>query len=247
MKIALISDIHGNLPALEAVLCDIEKHNIGKIICLGDIIGKGPDSRSCFEICISKCDINLIGNWEAFIFGNYLSSLKGRTIGSSTKWYINELGDENLKTASKFPHYCEFFLSGNLVRVFHAHPKTFNRYHPTSEIEKRRELFEPPDKAVQKKADIAIYADIHTVYLQELDNRILLNTGSVGNPLDITQASYVILDGNYDETTPSAFSTQFVRVPYDIERAVSIAKKSGMPHFHEYKTELQTAQYCRRS
>lgn len=54
-QIAIISDIHGNLPALEATLADIHKRNIQTIYCLGDLVGKGPDSAKVVDICRSVC------------------------------------------------------------------------------------------------------------------------------------------------------------------------------------------------
>ena len=64
MKIAIISDIHGNLEALKTTLKDIEKRNVDKIICLGDIIMKGVHSHECVQIIKEKCDIVLRGNCD---------------------------------------------------------------------------------------------------------------------------------------------------------------------------------------
>ena len=59
MKIAIISDIHGNLEALKATINDIEKRNVDKIICLGDTIAKGIHPKECIEIVKNKCEIVL--------------------------------------------------------------------------------------------------------------------------------------------------------------------------------------------
>ena len=66
-KIAIISDIHGNLPALEAVLKDIDSSGVSQIICLGDMIGKGPHSKEVLEVCQIRCQRIVKGNWEDFI------------------------------------------------------------------------------------------------------------------------------------------------------------------------------------
>ena len=64
MKIAIISDIHGNLEALKATLKDIEKRKVDKIICLGDIIAKGVHPKECIELIRKNCEIVLQGNCD---------------------------------------------------------------------------------------------------------------------------------------------------------------------------------------
>ncbi|MET0959221.1 MAG: metallophosphoesterase family protein, partial [Psychrobacillus psychrotolerans] len=66
-KIAIISDIHGNLTALESVLKDIEKRGVNQIFCLGDLVGKGPRGSECIELVRKHCDEVIYGNWDVFI------------------------------------------------------------------------------------------------------------------------------------------------------------------------------------
>ena len=66
-KIAVISDIHGNIPALESVLQDIKLRGIERIICLGDLVGKGPHSSEAIEIIRKECEVVVMGNWDDFI------------------------------------------------------------------------------------------------------------------------------------------------------------------------------------
>ena len=71
MKIAIISDIHGNLEALKSTLQDIEKRNIDKIICLGDIIAKGIHPKECIKLIKEKCDIVIQGNTDEYFSKEY--------------------------------------------------------------------------------------------------------------------------------------------------------------------------------
>lgn len=71
-----------------------------------------------------------------------------------------------------------------------------------------------------------------------LDKRTLLDTGSAGNPLDILQASYTIFEGLFRDD-----SIQFVRVPYDIEQSIRLAREADMPDIEPYANELRTAIY----
>ena len=247
MKIAVIADIHGNLPALEAVLNDINKRSVDKIICLGDLAGKGPNSRESVDICRQECDIVIKGNWDDALYRAYIDLEQGQgdKVDDRARWYINSMDAHHLEYLGSLPHSTEFYLGGKLTRLFHAHPKNFNRYYWESPLEQRLELFDFSDfSEIKEKADIAIYADIHYVYMQILNGRHLINTGSVGNPLDTIQASYIILEG--DKNDNSSFGMQFVRVTYDIEKTVAMAIKANVPDLDGYISELRTATYFRR-
>ena len=248
MKVAVISDIHGNLPALEAVFGDIKKRNAHKIICLGDLIGKGPSSKDAVEICRQECDVVVKGNWDDGIYKEYIAIKQGQAdkVSERAHWYINSMEPQQLEYLGSLPHSTEFYLSGKLIRLFHAHPQNYNRYHQDSPIEKRLELFGYGEFSQEKKAaDVAIYADIHGAYMQILQGKHLINVGSVGNPLDIPQASYVMLDGGEDGN--DSFGAQFIRVEYDIEKAITMAIEANVPDLEGYIAELRTAKYFRRS
>lgn len=244
MKIALISDIHGNLPALEAVLKDIEKRQASRVFCLGDLIGKGPNSAEAVDICREICDGIVVGNWDKYLATEDLDD-------EGFKYYKNQLGEERLDYLRELPGFMEFYLSGKLVRLFHAHPlDVYKRVHPGSPLEERENMFLEPALTGEKKhsggSDIAGYGDIHWAYTQNIQGRILFNTGSVGNPLDLPMASYVILEGDYNSDVPEGFSIQFCRVPYDVELAVRQAKAENVPQLEAFISELRTAIYARR-
>ena len=252
MTIAVISDIHANLPALEAVLRDIEKRKADAILCLGDIIGKGPSTRETVDLCRSSCALVLRGNWDWFVFQDYLNKTQGKPMEHSgvNEWYIQSAGEERMEYLGSLPHSTERILGGKLTRLFHAHPLNFNRYFAESPVEQRLELFEPPDASENRGlSDIALYGDIHYAYMQIIEtrhlasNRQLINVGSVGNPLDIPEASYVMLDGDGDGESAGV---NFIRVPYDIDKAIELAKAAGSPHLEGYISELRTAEYFRR-
>ena len=66
-RIAVISDIHGNMPAVEAVLEDIKSKSIKRIICLGDLAGKGPSSAEAVDKIKEHCDVVIKGNWDYYL------------------------------------------------------------------------------------------------------------------------------------------------------------------------------------
>lgn len=240
-QIAIISDIHGNLTALQAVLADIRSRDISRVFCLGDIVGKGPSSDQVVDLVRANCEEVVMGNWDEFITGT--SELE------MIQWHRGLLGQDRLDYLANLPFSIEFRMSGKFIRLFHASPRSVNeRIQPWDDYSRRLSLFESsPLCKEEQAADIAGYGDIHNAYLQHLDGKVLLNVGSVGNPLDLTQASYVILEGEYGGGTLAPLNMQFVRIPYDIELAVAQAVDSRMPDLEPYIRELRTAEYRGRT
>lgn len=252
-RIAVISDIHGNIPALEAVLEDIALRGIGEIICLGDLVGKGPHSPEAVDRIRDVCRIIVRGNWDDFI--------SAPTDDATIVWHQRRLGGERLRYLKTLPLSYDLRLSGRLVRLYHASAQSlYHRVQPWHPLEERLAMFEDteltgPSAAASESArpgvvepnvagpDVVGYGDVHNAFVQHLHGRVLFNTGSVGNPLDITQASYAILEGRRDSPSLSPYSLQLVRVPYDIELAIRQAEELGMPSLEAYAKELRTARY----
>ncbi len=239
-KIAVISDIHGNLPALEAVLADIQQRDIHRIICLGDLVGKGPDSSKAIDIIKEKCEVTVMGNWDDFI-------TKPAEF-EALKWHQEKLSSNQEAYLKELPFSVEFMMSGKLIRMFHASPRSlYDRIQPWDSLEKRLSLFANTEYTENIKGsrepDVICYGDVHNAFIQHIKGKTLCNVGSVGNPLDLPQASYLILEGKDQDESPSAFSIQFVRIPYDIEKAIELARAVEMPDFEPYVQELKTARY----
>lgn len=234
-KLAIISDIHGNIPALQAVLSDIKDRGITRIICLGDIAGKGPDSDESVDIIKENCEIVVKGNWD------YL--LSECDDNETVLWHRKKLGQDRIAYLKSLPMYAEFFMSGRLVRLCHAAPgDVFHRIQMDEEFDEKKRLFKDPEGG-NIEADVVGYGDIHQAYINNFDGKMLFNTGSVGNPLEIIQASYAIIEGKYGKKENSTLSIALVRVPYDIGRAIKLAIKSEMPDLQAYIRELKTAEY----
>lgn len=237
-RIAIISDPHGNLPALEATLADIRSQGIERIFCLGDLAGKGPSGAEVVDLCRAVCEATVRGNWD--------TGLADATDGSSVvTWHRAQLGAERVAYLRTLPAVINFQLSGRTVRLFHASQISEHhgiRYADTDAI--HLAMFDNTDFTGGGPApDIVGYGDIHVGFVKSLSGKCLFNVGSVGNPLDITQACYAILEGEYDGTSPAPWSVQLVRVPYDVEEAIRQAAAVDMPKLQEYTTELRTARY----
>ncbi len=242
-RIALISDIHGNYPAWQAVLDDIDSRGIKRIFCLGDLVGKGPDSIRITDSVRQRCEVVLRGNWEELIVR---MSEQDELFG----WHARRLGAERLAYLDSLPLRYDFVMSGRLFSFVHASPESvFQRVQPWDAMEARMGMFTTVEEASEDSSfhsrlpDIVGYGDIHNAYMQHLDGHVLFNVGSVGNPLDGKGASYVILEGEPGATELVPYSLQFMRIPYDVEQAVQDAQAAGIPALDFYIKELRTGIY----
>lgn len=238
-RIAIISDVHGNLTALETVLADIRAQGITRIVNLGDLVGKGPRPSQVIDRCREVSEATVQGNWDALV-----ASVPPEPY-PATLWNRAEIGDERAAYLGTLPAVHDMVLSGMNVRLFHASQiSVFHRVHDTAPRDDHRAMFEnteftgegPPPRIVG-------YGDIHRAYAVTFEGRTLFNAGSVGNPLDMPLASYAILEGIADSTAPAPWSLRTVRLPYDIEGEIAVAAASGMPDLEPYANELRTGQY----
>ncbi len=234
-KIAVISDIHGNIPALDAVIEDIMNKNIKRIFCLGDLAGKGPSPAEVVDKIKNYCEVIIKGNWDY-----YLTEQESNEV---LRWHQKRLEVERLKYMKELPLYKEFYISGKLLRLCHASPNDlFHRVYLSTEQSKRLKLFEATP-TLNVEADVVGYGDIHSAHVDNFKGKTIFNVGSVGNPLDNNQASYGIIEGELDDENERPFTISIVRVPYDIELAIGYANSTDMPEKQEYIKELRTGIY----
>lgn len=256
-KIAIISDIHGNLEALNSVLNDIKERKIDKIICLGDMIAKGTHQQECVELVKNNCDVVLRGNCDEYFTSDIDLSTKSKQEVDRINWNKNKLSDENINYIRQLPYCYEFYMSGRLIRLFHAHPQKIDKFAGNiDKIDRLYELFLPSSNTISDlKADVVIYGHIHTPYVQKIYNRMLINTGSIGNAIDVfrndekdgnakntTVANYLILSGVYNsKDIDNKISYELVSVPYDIEKELN--SNSDNIELESYQEEIRNGKY----
>ncbi len=235
MKIAIISDIHGNLEALKTTLKDIKKRQVDKIICLGDIIAKGTHPKECIELIKENCEIVIQGNCDKH-FATEHKDIKqfSEKEQKRIEWNQKLLTKEDREYLLNLPFTFEFYMSGSLVRLFHATNKVNNKaVLNVDTIQTKYSMFLPTENTIsQKTADVIIYGHIHHPYMDKIYNKTIINIGSVGNSFDAirndskdsnvletTKAYYLIIEGEYgSKEYNSEISFQFVKVPYNIEK-----------------------------
>lgn len=235
-RIALVSDVHGNLSAYRAVLADIAARGITRIINLGDVVGKGPRGAECTALTRQCCETTVRGNWEVYIAGD------GEIVSEGQAWWRAELSAADRRWLIGRPGAAELRLSGRLVRLVHASPiDEFTRVWRDPAPEQFAMMLEPTGfTGGTERADVLVYGDIHDAYLDARPEGTLLNVGSVGNPLDEPVPSYAILEGDPRATGPAPFGVALVRVPYDVEAEIAHAEQRKMPETEAWAVELRT-------
>lgn len=238
-RLAVVSDVHGNLTAYDAVLADIAARGITRILNLGDVVGKGPRGAACSALTRERCEATVRGNWEVFVAGD------GELRSEGQAWWRKEIPAEDRQWLFALPGSLDLELSGRRVRVLHASPvDEFTRVHREHGAEQFAMMFAPtPFTGDGGPADVVVYGDIHDPFLRSGKEGTLVNVGSVGNQLDDPTPSYVVLEGDPDGGKDAPFGIQFVRVPYDVEAEIAAARALGMPELEAYEIELRTGVY----
>lgn len=237
--LAVVSDVHGNITAFEAVLADIAARGIERVVNLGDVVGKGPRGSEAVKLSRQRCAVTVRGNWDSFISDESIE------LGPETQWTRDELTSEDLQWLAGLPGSLDLVISGRGVRLFHASPVSefhrVRRHHTRDEF---RDMFVNTDFTGHAPVPTVVgYGDIHRTYLEADEGLTLFNAGSVGNHLDAPTAAYAVLTGALDDPSPGPLSVGFVRVPYDIEAEVAAARDLGLPDVEPYAVELREGIY----
>ncbi|NUU19152.1 metallophosphoesterase family protein [Cellulomonas humilata] len=234
MRIAVLSDVHGNLTAFDAVLADIDARGIATILNLGDVAGKGPRGSAAIARTRDRCAVTIRGNWDDFL------PVSADHEDPAIRWWHDELSGDDRAWLAALPLSHHLALAGRRIRLVHASATSvYTRVHFHHTEDEFAEMFATTElTGAGPEPTVVLYGDVHDAYVETDHGRTLVNVGSVGNPLDETTASYVILEALGD-----TFSIQIVRVPYDIEAELAVADALGMPTLEEWSIELRTAIY----
>lgn len=247
MKIALFSDIHANLPALEAFFEDVDRHNPDAIYCLGDLVGYNIWPNEVVDHIRSRRIPTLAGNYDYGIgrgiddCGCAYKTEEERANGRISISYTNEvMGDEQRSYLRGLPAHIRLeFQAGNeslQILLVHGSPRKINEY--LFEDREEQSLWRIMEQA---HADVLCFGHTHKPYHRILQketpegvhHRHAINIGSVGKPKDRDpRGGYVLLHLNQDSSPRERGSIQveFVRFAYDVERAAKAIENSVLPN-----------------
>ena len=224
MRFALVSDIHGNLTALEAVIADIERRGVDFVVQGGDLALMGPRPAEVVDRVRELGWPGVVGNTDEALWrpeerdrllegAPTLAPLVDLIFGTYVPDSAGRLGDERIEWMKTLPPEHR---EGDDFALVHASPGDLWRAPmPDADDEELASTYGP------LAAPSAAYGHIHQPYVRVLDNLLVANSGSVGLPFDgDPRAAYLIVD----DGKPS-----IVRVEYDVEQEVKALKEAGHP------------------
>ncbi|MCZ6707370.1 MAG: metallophosphoesterase family protein, partial [Chloroflexi bacterium] len=242
MQIAIISDIHANHEALTVVLADIKRRSIKDIVCLGDIIGYGPNPRECLQDLMG-CKAVLMGNHEeAVLYYGEDFNPKAREAIDWTRDQLNrpDCPKEENYDLWNFLGVMEQLITTDEAMFVHASPRDPTKEYVTpDDCKKDRAKLEDIFTKFDRICFIG-HSHIAGVYTQELryidpktigneytiedERKVLINTGAVGQPRDgDPRASYVTFDGR---------TVRVHRLEYDFKATMDkIYKEERLPNY----------------
>ena len=223
MRIAVISDIHSNIYALEAVLGDIENRNVDLVVCTGDLVGYGTRPNEVINTIRKKKVLTIMGNYDDAI-GNYKivcgcdypDPKDAQKAGLSMQFTSSETTDENKKYLSNLPKEATLTFNNKTIKLVHGSTRLINEYLKENS-EEAKEVMNELDE------DILVCGHTHIPYTKYYGEKLLINAGSVGKPkTNNPKANYVIIEINNEDNlsnSKSLVGVEIIEVNYDFEKA----------------------------
>jgi putative phosphoesterase len=214
MRIALLSDVHGNLPALEAVLYDLDEDTVDATVCAGDVVGYGPWPGECVERVREACSAVVQGNHDRTVetpaeYSQNEMAMRG------LEYAKRELSDEQREWLAALPPRTT--IGRGRVRLVHSHPDPdqLGRYVRPRAFPEMRPYLDDYDGLV--------LGHTHLQHRAKVDGKLIVNPGSVGQPRDgDPDAAYAVLD--VEDAT-----VELRRVDYDVDRVIKRVEEEGLP------------------
>lgn len=234
MRVAVISDIHANLPALEAVLSAVDETGVDEVWCLGDAVGYGAQPRQCLELLLDRCAVCLRGNHDLAALGEIDIDTFSPGAASAAIWTRKELGAEGIELLGR--------LDGSAaeregIGLYHASPRDpVWEYVIDTELAEDNLSFQKQRISLIGHSHIALYftrydetCQISAVLAPEGTRRDLdagnwlINPGSAGQPRDgDPRSAWALLDTEDPEV-------EYRRTAYPVEEAAEAILDAGLP------------------
>lgn len=232
MRIAVFSDIHGNLQALNAVLDDMAAQRPDAVYCLGDLVGYGANPDEVTDRIRREGFPTVMGNYDDGVgfdreeCGCAYTAEQDRLLGDrSLAWTKAHTTAETKAFLRTLNTELRLEADGRRILLVHGSPRRINEYlfedRPVSSFQRL---------AASSEADVIVFGHTHKPYVKDVDGVRFINDGAVGKPKDGDwRACYVVVDDG--EAT-------FRRVAYDVTAAAAAIRASDLPH--EFARDIET-------
>jgi diadenosine tetraphosphatase ApaH/serine/threonine PP2A family protein phosphatase len=234
MRVAILTDIHSNLPALEAVLEAIDETGLETRWCLGDVVGYGAQPDACARLVSERCDLSLVGNHDLAVTGEIDIDVFSASAAAAVEWTRGNCDQDTMKFLQSLkPENTE-----HEVGLYHASPRD-PIWEYVLAVDQARECMQ------EQSGRISVIGHSHVALwfsdgagpsvgegggqaeggrvLDVSQKKWLLNPGSVGQPRDgDPRAAWLELDTDDGKAT-------YHRVEYEIDRAAEAIREAGLP------------------
>jgi putative phosphoesterase len=232
MRIAIFSDIHGNLQALEAVLADIAAQKPDAVYCLGDLVGYGAAPNEVTERIQRNGFPTVMGNYDDGVgferdeCGCAYREEHERLLGDrSLAWTKAHTTRQNKAFLRTLANEIRFEADGRRMLLVHGSPRKMNEY-----LFEDRPISSFQRLAASSNADVIVFGHTHKPYVKDVDGVLFVNDGSVGKPKDGDwRACYLILENG---------AATLRRVAYDVAAAAAAIRATDLPH--EFAADVET-------
>ncbi|MBT3604040.1 MAG: metallophosphoesterase family protein [Candidatus Latescibacteria bacterium] len=231
MRVAIFSDVHGNLDALQEVLEKITELQVDRVICLGDVVGYGADPNACVDLVQDVADVGVAGNHDWASVGLLNTQFFNPIPLIAIQWTADVLDERQ----ANFLRRCPLVLNEDPVFYVHASPHEPERWHYLSDLEDGRAALH------QTTSQLCFVGHSHRAFICSESNqtdviieghvqlcvsdRYLINVGSVGQPRDgDPRASFAIWD-------QGSGNLHLHRVSYDVLAAQKKIREARLPEF----------------
>jgi putative phosphoesterase len=226
-QVAIITDVHANLPALDAALARIEELGIETVYCGGDLVGYGPQPNEVCAVIEERAIPTIYGNYDYAIArdledcGCFYPTPRDRELGEqSIAWTLAHTDSRSKDFMRELPFDLRFELGGKRVRLVHGSPRKVNEYlledRPQSSFERIAALAD---------CDVLVFGHTHKPWVREYGGVLFVNCGSVGKPKDgDPRASFAVL-----EAAAGDRRVGIERIAYDAEAVAARMREIGLP------------------
>jgi predicted phosphodiesterase len=249
MRLGVISDIHGNHVALQAVLAELDREGLDGLVCLGDAIQGGAEPGEVVEELRSRMIPTIMGNADAWLLSGVetgvevMSNERRQRLMDTREWSLSRLGDEDQNFIASFQPTITLEMGGGpRLLCFHGSPGSFDEIlMPDTPHDRLKGALDV------KRAEFFCGGHTHVQFLRHLGQGFHFNPGSVGVAYRYDQpegefhldpfAEYAILTAE-----GGRLSLDFRRAPVDVERVLEASKANGRPYWQNVAKEYRLAE-----
>ena len=232
MRIALLSDVHGNLPAFQAVIADIAHTGVDEIWCLGDLVGYGAQPDECVALAAEACDHCLIGNHDLVVLGKLDIADFSLNAAVAARWTQENIGAE----AVEYLNTLEPMDGTHAIGLYHASPRD-----PVWEYVLSTMLADACMDAMDARVGAVGHSHVALYFWRSERGAVAGEHAPGGTMLDLSQGDWIINPGGVGQprdgdpraawmlVDTGAWTASWRRVEYPIERAAKAIEDAGLP------------------